>query len=140
MVLVSGTLPERSTGWAADGEILTHGRPGTSALLQYRHRVCIICIRLQEHERRLAMAGGISHQKAATKSEMQDTVTIMITTNRRKAEIARFVHTDRIVGRLGDFPQLTKAVRDGDLATVSILCAQLFDSNCLTKVRPNPLP
>jgi hypothetical protein len=28
---------------------------------------------------------------------------------------------------LGEFPELTKAVRTGDLAAVSILCAQLFD-------------
>ena len=37
------------------------------------------------------------------------------------------VYSDKMVCTLGDFPELTKAVRDGDLATVSILCAQLFD-------------
>jgi hypothetical protein len=47
------------------------------------------------------------------------------------------VCSDKVVCTLGEFPELTKAVRDGDLATVSILCAQLFDLNSETKV---PLP
>ncbi len=45
-----------------------------------------------------------------------------------RIETLRFINTDKIVGVLGEFPELTKAVRDGDLATVSILCAQLFES------------
>jgi hypothetical protein len=46
----------------------------------------------------------------------------------------RFIHTDKIVGVLGEYPELTKAVRDGDVATVRILCAQLFDLNTQAKV------
>jgi hypothetical protein len=34
------------------------------------------------------------------------------------------VHSDEIVHTLGEFPELTKAVREGDLATVSILGSQ----------------
>ena len=41
----------------------------------------------------------------------------------------KLVYTDKIVGRLGEFRELTKAVRDGDLATVSFLCEQLFQLN-----------
>jgi hypothetical protein len=37
------------------------------------------------------------------------------------------VCSQKMVCTPGEFPELTKAVRDGDLATVSILCAQLFD-------------
>jgi len=37
------------------------------------------------------------------------------------------VYTDEMVCMLGEFPELTKAVRTGDRAAVSILCAQLFD-------------
>ncbi len=40
----------------------------------------------------------------------------------------RLMNADMTVGVLAEFPELTKAVRDGDLATVSILCAQLFES------------
>jgi len=68
---------------------------------------------------------------------------ITLLTARRKqgtAENARFAYTDKIVGRLGDFPELTKAVREQDLATVSILCAQLFDLNSATTLRPRPTP
>jgi hypothetical protein len=57
-----------------------------------------------------------------------------------KAETARFVHSDHIGGVLGDFSDLTKAVRQGDLATVSALCTQLFDLNFASKVRPQPTP
>jgi hypothetical protein len=53
------------------------------------------------------------------------------------AENACFFHSDNIVGLLGDFPELTQAVREGDLATISILCAQLF-VNSVAKVRPHP--
>ena len=57
-----------------------------------------------------------------------------------KAENARFVHSDNIVGVLGEFPALTKAVREGDLATVSFLCEQLFDLNSDVNIRPQPTP
>jgi hypothetical protein len=47
------------------------------------------------------------------------------------------VYTDEMVRMLGEFPELTKAVRTGDLAAVSILCAQLFDLNAGTAPKPN---
>jgi hypothetical protein len=34
---------------------------------------------------------------------------------------------DKVVFRLDDFPELTKALRDGDLTTGRTLCARLFD-------------
>ena len=43
-------------------------------------------------------------------------------------EAIRFIYTDKIVGMLGEFPELTKAVREGDLTAVCVLCAQLFES------------
>ena len=36
-------------------------------------------------------------------------------------------HTDKIVRRLDDFPELLQALRDGDLLTVRFLWEQLFD-------------
>jgi len=57
-----------------------------------------------------------------------------------KADAVRFVHSDKIAGMLGGFPELTKAVRDGDLATVCFLCAQLFNSNSPVKILPKPHP
>lgn len=53
-------------------------------------------------------------------------------------ESARFIDSDHIAGVLGEFPELTKAVRAGDLAEISSLCAQLFDLNSATKLRPQP--
>jgi len=35
--------------------------------------------------------------------------------------------TDKTVRRLDDFPELLHALRDGDLLTGRIFCAQLFD-------------
>jgi hypothetical protein len=57
-----------------------------------------------------------------------------------KAESACFFHSDKRVGVCGDFPELTKAVRERDEAAVSILCAQLFDLNSAAKIRPQPTP
>ena len=37
------------------------------------------------------------------------------------------LHTDKIVRRLDDFPELVQALRDGDLLTVRLFCTQLFD-------------
>ena len=57
------------------------------------------------------------------------------------------VYSHEIVCTLDDFPELTKAVRAGDLAKVSILCAQLFDldaskreeDHCLkARIAPKP--
>ena len=50
------------------------------------------------------------------------------------------VYSHKMVCTLGDFPELTKAVRDGDLATVSILCAQLFDLNASPAPKANDQP
>jgi len=60
--------------------------------------------------------------------------------NQGKAESAWFRNSDNSTGVLGDFQELTQAVREGDVATVSILCSQLFDLNTATKVRPRPTP
>ena len=49
------------------------------------------------------------------------------------------VYSDEIVHTQGEFPELTKAVRDGDLATVSILCAQLFDLDASSREEENRL-
>jgi hypothetical protein len=68
----------------------------------------------------------------------QPTLELSIKDLRRMVSI-RFIHTDKIVGVLGEYPELTKAVRNGDVATVRILCAQLFDLNAQTKV-PLPTP
>lgn len=51
---------------------------------------------------------------------------------------SRFIHTDGIAGRFGDFPELTKAVRAGDLETLRFLCEQLFRLNSHTNKRPGP--
>lgn len=83
------------------------------------------------------MAGG-NNDQSVTDHETQNTVTTMPTPLDRKAKTARFLHTDKIVGRLGDFPELTKAVRAGDVATVSTLCAQLFHSNSATRRCQSP--
>lgn len=36
---------------------------------------------------------------------------------------------DKIVRRLDQFPDLVQALRDGDLLTGRLFCAQLFDAN-----------
>ena len=66
----------------------------------------------------------------------QPTLELSFKDLRRMGDV-RFIHTDKIVGVLGEYPELTRAVRDGDVATVRILCAQLFDLNTQTKL---PLP
>ena len=66
--------------------------------------------------------------------ESEDDITELIPTkDPGKAKNARFVYGDKTVGVLGEFPVLTKAVREGDLATVSILCAQLYELNAQTR-------
>ncbi len=49
------------------------------------------------------------------------------------------LHAETTVRTLADFSELTKAVRDGDLATVSILCAQLFDLDARGREEENRL-
>jgi hypothetical protein len=39
------------------------------------------------------------------------------------------LHTDKIVRRLDDFPELVRALRDGDLLTGRSFCARLFDGD-----------
>ena len=43
-------------------------------------------------------------------------------------EAVRFLYTDKSAGVLGEFPELTKAVRQHDLTAVCVLCAQLYES------------
>jgi hypothetical protein len=83
--------------------------------------------------------GGISYNNPIH-TKFQDTDPFLTLPVAKKGAVARFVHTDKIVGRMGEFPELTKAVREGDIATVSILCAQLFDSNSAVKHPPQTHP
>jgi hypothetical protein len=39
------------------------------------------------------------------------------------------LHTDKIVWRLDEFPDLLQALRDGDLLAGRLFCAQLFNLN-----------
>ena len=39
------------------------------------------------------------------------------------------LHTDKIVRRLDDFPELVRALREGDLLTGRLFCARLFDGD-----------
>ena len=65
----------------------------------------------------------------------------MARTDAAKQEPARYVHTDQVAGVLGEFPELTAAVREGDVSKVSALCERLFASNssCNTP-HPQPCP
>jgi len=58
-----------------------------------------------------------------------DSMTIMATPTEIKVENASRVQSNEIVCTLGDLPELTKAVRSGDLSTISVLCAGLFYLN-----------
>ena len=50
----------------------------------------------------------------------QDQITLRITRREQgTAESACFVYSDYIVGVLGESPESTKAVRDGNVATVT---------------------
>jgi hypothetical protein len=61
---------------------------------------------------------------------VQDKATMEIPRkNYGRAESVLFVRTDTIFGKLGEFPELTKAVREGDLDTISGLCAGLYFLN-----------
>jgi len=65
--------------------------------------------------------------KANTKST--DSMAIMAKATEMSAENAVSVRSNEIVCALGNLPELTKAVRDGDLSTISVLCARLFYLN-----------
>lgn len=59
--------------------------------------------------------------------KVQDVATLEIPRKSyRKAESVLFLNTDTIAGKLGEFPELTKAVREGNLDTISGLCAGLY--------------
>lgn len=67
----------------------------------------------------------------------EDTIPLLVPKkNPGTAKTAHFVHSDKTVGMLGDFPELTRAVREGDLEKVSILCAQLFVLNSVPSTTP----
>ena len=59
-------------------------------------------------------------------TEPTNCMPIMETLTEKKADNAPSVHTNEIVCPLDDFPELTNAVRDGDLSTISDLCERLF--------------
>jgi hypothetical protein len=56
------------------------------------------------------------------------------------AKPVRFIHTDEVVGVAREFPESTKAVREGDLETVSLLRMQFFNLNSEVKILPKTLP
>ena len=59
-----------------------------------------------------------------------DTIPLLISRkDQGKAKTAHFVHSDKTVSVLGELPELTKAVREGDVTEISALCVQLFELN-----------
>ena len=79
-------------------------------------------------------------------TEPTNCMAILETRTESKAENARSVHTHEIVCTLDDFPELTKAVRNGDLPTISDLCERLFyerlfylNSEQNSRVTPYPI-
>jgi hypothetical protein len=52
----------------------------------------------------------------------------LLTDHLSNGEALRFISTDKVVGVLGQYPELTSAVRERDVSTVSALCAKLFTS------------
>jgi len=83
------------------------------------------------------VSGGTSHNNLM-RSEFQETNPFLTLPTARVGEVARFIYTDNIVGRLGEFPELAKAVREGDLEKVSVLCGQLFILNSVPAFRSIP--
>jgi hypothetical protein len=51
----------------------------------------------------------------------------MATATTAKADNPFPIHTDTIVRRLDLFPELVRALRDGDLLAGRLFCAELFD-------------
>jgi hypothetical protein len=49
-------------------------------------------------------------------------------------ETSACAERDRIVRRLDEFPELTKALRNGDVPTGRYLCAQLFNLDACSAV------
>jgi hypothetical protein len=60
----------------------------------------------------------------------------MITTTSSNTNPVSF-HGDKIVRRLDEFPDLVQALRDGDLLTGRMFCAQLFDFDARRGLREN---
>jgi hypothetical protein len=88
---------------------------------------------LTESESRIPLGSEAARNREAFEAEMAAQILRM---NLVKAKPARFLHTDHIVGMLGEFPELTTAVREGDLNTVSILCARLYVLNSGANILP----
>jgi hypothetical protein len=66
----------------------------------------------------------------------EDTVPLLMPReDQGRAKTAHFVHSDKTVGVLGEFPELTMAVREGDVEKISILCGQLFVLNSVPAFR-----
>jgi hypothetical protein len=81
---------------------------------------------LTESESRISLGSEAARNLEVFEAEMAAQI---LRTNRCKAKPARFLHTDHVVGMLGEFPELTTAVREGDLPAVSIICARLYFLN-----------
>jgi hypothetical protein len=88
---------------------------------------------LTESESRIPLGLEAARYREAFEAEMAAQILRM---NRNQVKPARFLHTDHMVGMLVEFPELTKSVREGDLDTVSNLCARLYLLNSDTKARP----
>jgi hypothetical protein len=63
-------------------------------------------------------------------------MTIMATPARMKDEYAARFCVDKVVFRLDAFPELTKALREGDLTKGRTLCARLFGCEPRQNMRP----
>jgi len=73
-------------------------------------------------------------------TESTDCMAIMETQAETRAESAPSFHTNEFVWTLDDLPELRKAVRDGDLSTISDLCERLFYLSSEQKSRVIPYP
>ncbi len=59
--------------------------------------------------------------------------------NSNFVDSAVLVHTDTIVRRLDDFPELLAALRDSDFLTARSFCAQMFNLDARTSLAaPRP--
>ncbi len=63
----------------------------------------------------------------------------MPTATNAKADENVPIHTDTIVRRLDLFPELLQALRDGDVLTGRLFCAQLFDCEGQRNLRTGEL-
>lgn len=73
-------------------------------------------------------AQRIQGEKSIQAGQMQSReITIMATPAGPRVESSLFVNRDKIVRRLDEFPDLNTALRNGDVPTARLLCAQLFN-------------